>query len=171
MTRPAAAPKQPTTPPVRLARLVRISKGVDVPYPEPTSPTATKIAKANRRSDTRIEVALRSTMHRRGLRFRKDHLVRAGGQRARVDICFPRAKVAVFVDGCFWHLCPQHARVPRTNVAYWMPKLEANVARDRRIDTAFISDGWTVLHVWEHDTTTGAADRVQAAVEARTAGQ
>lgn len=98
------------------------------------------------------------------MRFRKDYLVRAGGARARVDVCFTRIKLAVFVDGCFWHMCPRHFHLPKSNVAYWVPKLESNVARDRRIDVAFTADGWGVLRVWEHEHPEAAAERVVAAL-------
>src|SRR4051812_38786735 len=91
----------PTTP----QRTVNLGAGRVVPYPEPTGGAATKIGKANPRSDTRPEVRLRSALHRRGHRFRKDLLVRAGDVRVHPDIVFTRLKLAVFVDGCFWHGC------------------------------------------------------------------
>lgn len=146
--------------------MVRVAPGIDLPYPEPTSDAASRIGRANRRVDSKVEVALRSELHWRGLRFRKDYLVRSGGARARVDICFTRVKVAVFVDGCFWHMCPTHCHVPKSNVGYWLPKLEANVARDRRVDAAFSGDGWVVLHVWEHEPVIDAAERVIEALAA-----
>ena len=77
---------------------------------------------ANRRRDTGPERALRSELHRRGLRFRVDHPVRTGGHTVRPDIVFSRARVAVYVDGCFWHSCPLHATLPKSNAAYWTPK-------------------------------------------------
>lgn len=142
-------------------RVVRVAAGLDAPYPEPSSANATAIGKANRRCDTKPERMLRSELHRRGLSFRKDHLVRVVGARSRVDICFTRAKVAVFVDGCFWHACPIHHNPPRRNSEYWGPKFAANVARDRRVDAALKADGWKVLRVWEHEEPCLAADRVQ----------
>jgi len=142
--------------------VVRISGGLDLPYPEPTSVGATAIGKANRRVDSKPELRLRSELHRAGLRFRKDHLVRAGSARARVDVCFTRAKVAVFVDGCFWHMCPQHFAMPKSNTSYWGPKLEGNVVRDRRIDRALGEHGWTVIRVWEHADAQGAASEIAA---------
>lgn len=114
---------------------------------------------------------MRSELHARGLRFRKDHLVRAGGAKARVDICFPRARVAVFVDGCFWHVCPIHYHAPRRNTDYWGPKFAANVARDRRIDAAFESDGWRVIRCWEHEDVAEAADRIEVVVRERAPGR
>ncbi len=107
--------------------------------------------RSNRHTDTQPEIALRSRLHRRGLRFRKDVLLRIEGVRVRPDIIFSRARVAVFCDGCFWHRCPEHATDPKTNSAYWMPKLAANVRRDREGDLALRSSGWTVVRVWEHE--------------------
>jgi len=75
------------------------------------------------------------------LRFRKDHLIQVGGVRVRPDIVFSRWKVAVFVDGCFWHRCPEHFHEPKRNLEYWVPKLAANVARDRRVDAALTAGG------------------------------
>ena len=145
-------------------RTVKLGGGVSVPYPEPSSAAATKIGKANRRSDTKPEVLLRSALHRRGLRFRKDLLVRCGDVKVRPDIVFSRARVAVFVDGCFWHGCPEHQHVPRRNREYWVPKLAANVERDRRADAALTAGGWTVIRIWEHDGVDAAASLVAEAV-------
>lgn len=146
-------------------RTVVLGGGVVVPYPEPTDAAATKIGKANRRKDTKVEVALRSLLHRHGLRFRKDYLIRcSSGVKVRPDVVFTRTRVAVFVDGCFWHGCPDHQNTPRRNVAYWVPKLEANRARDRRTEEALLNDGWHVERVWEHENPDEAADRVAARV-------
>lgn len=146
------------------ARHVVLSGGQRVPYPEPTSSAATRIGKANRRADTKPEQRLRSELHRRGRRFRKDVLVRADGLRTHVDVAFTRHRLAVFVDGCFWHSCPQHGSSPKSNATYWAPKLAANVSRDRRVDAALVGEGWRVLRVWEHEEPRDAADRVEAAL-------
>ncbi len=120
--------------------------------------------RGNRRVDTRPERALRSLLWRRGLRFRKDLRLRLDdGVSARPDVVFPPARLAVFVDGCYWHGCPQHARLPAVNVDYWKPKIEGNVARDRRADAALAEAGWTVLRIWEHEDPEVAADRVEQA--------
>ncbi len=113
------------------------------------------------------ELALRSALHRGGLRFRKDLHIKLGAFAARPDIVFTKRRVAVFVDGCFWHCCPEHGTRPKSNTEYWLPKLEANVARDRRNDTALESEGWTVVRIWEHEDVATAADRVRAALEPR----
>jgi DNA mismatch endonuclease (patch repair protein) len=92
--------------------------------------------KANRKTDTRPEIALRSALHAAGLRFRKDLSVRLPGRRpTRINIAFTKVKVAVYVDGCFWHACPDHATTPAANRTYWEPKLARNVQRDRETDT------------------------------------
>jgi DNA mismatch endonuclease (patch repair protein) len=119
--------------------------------------------RANRRRDTGPEMALRRELHRRGLRFRVDHAPLPGIPR-RADIVFTRARVAVFVDGCFWHACPDHGNLPRTNRDWWRTKLELNVARDRRTDEAFRERGWRVIRIWEHETLDAAVDRVVAAI-------
>jgi DNA mismatch endonuclease (patch repair protein) len=120
--------------------------------------------RANRRVNTAPELALRSELHRLGLRFRKDLLLKLGAGRVRPDIVFTRSKVAVFVDGCFWHLCPEHGQIPKANRAYWEPKLVRNVERDRRNDAALIEDGWRVLRFFEHVPIQDAAALVRAAV-------
>ena len=119
--------------------------------------------RSNRRTDTKPEVALRSLLHRGGLRFRKDYAIRLPpGRVVHADVAFPRRKLAVFVDGCFWHSCPEHGTVPKSNRAYRVPKLQENVARDRATDAALRSQGWRVLRVWEHLGATGAAKQVAA---------
>ncbi len=107
--------------------------------------------RANRRTDTKPELALRHALHRLGYRYRKDYrLDLDGGRRVRPDIAFTGRKVAVFVDGCFWHACPEHGSKPRANEWYWGPKLIKNVERDRVNDAALILAGWTVVRLWEH---------------------
>lgn len=145
-------------------RTLALGGGRRVPYPEPANTAATKIGKANRRTDTKPEVRLRSALHRRGLRFRKDFLVSVGGLRVRPDVVFTRRKLAVFVDGCFWHSCPQHGSIPNRNRGYWLPKLATNVERDRRVDAALRASGWSVERLWEHEDAMSAAHRIDAAV-------
>jgi DNA mismatch endonuclease, patch repair protein len=124
--------------------------------------------KEQRRRDTKPEIALRSELWRRGLRYRVDHKV--VGNRRRVDIAFTRARVAVFVDGCFWHMCPNHSSLPKTNREWWLAKLEANVARDESTNAELERAGWTVVRVWEHEDTALAADRVEELVRGRVSG-
>lgn len=121
---------------------------------------------ANRRSNTKPEVALRSRLHKRGYRFRKDLLLRLPeGVKVRPDIVFTARKVAVFVDGCFWHVCPEHGRQPTTNEWYWTPKLERNMSRDRQANAALSSAGWQVVRIWEHEPVEAALDAVVKALD------
>ena len=119
--------------------------------------------RAQRERDTGTERALRSELHARGLRFRL-HRRLLKGLRREADLVFPRARVAVFVDGCFWHGCPEHATWPRNNAAFWREKIETNVARDRDTDARLAAEGWTVIRVWEHEAPAEAAKRIEAAV-------
>lgn len=135
-----------------------------VPCP-PASTAGTQASmKANRRMDTKPEIALRSALHRRGFRFRKDLPVRFADRLVRPDIVFTKARVAVFVDGCFWHCCPEHGSRPATNQDYWEPKLDKNVARDQRVNAGLKRAGWTVLRFWEHVPVERAVMSIGAAV-------
>ena len=146
-------------------RWAQLGGGRRVPYAEPTSPAATKMGKSNTRTDTKAEIRLRSELHRRGLRFRKDFPVRvSSGRPVRPDVVFTKARVMVFLDGCFWHSCPEHGHVPKSNRDYWVPKLEGNVERDRRVDHMCADAGWEVIRIWEHEPLDSAASRVEAAV-------
>ena len=98
--------------------------------------------RANRRSDTKPELALRRALHAPGYRYRKDYRLDLAGARVRPDIAFTARRVAVFVDGCFWHCCPQHGTQPANNTWYWEPKLARNVERDRAADAALAAAGW-----------------------------
>jgi DNA mismatch endonuclease (patch repair protein) len=115
-----------------------------------TSPGRSRTMAAIRRRDTKPEVALRSAIHRLGYRFRKDYPLRVDGKLIRPDIAFTKRRVAVFIDGCFWHCCPEHGRRPSVNERYWTPKLEANVTRDQEQTAALEAAGWQVLRFWEH---------------------
>jgi DNA mismatch endonuclease (patch repair protein) len=107
---------------------------------------------------------LRRALHGRGLRFFVDRAPLTDYPRRRADIVFPRLRLAVFVDGCFWHGCPQHATAPKTNSEWWRAKLEANRRRDRETDVALQAAGWKVVRVWEHEGADGAAEHVAAIV-------
>jgi DNA mismatch endonuclease, patch repair protein len=145
-------------------------KRTDPEWPQPSSPAATAVMLGNRWRDTSPEAAVRSIMHRRGRRFLKRHTIRLGGRRwTQPDAVFTRARVVLFVDGCFWHRCPQHGTSPNANSAYWGPKLDRNVARDRDTDTRLSALGWHVIRAWEHEDPVEIADRVDSAVSARLA--
>jgi DNA mismatch endonuclease (patch repair protein) len=134
--------------------------------PRSVSPGVTRSMRANRSRDTKPELALRKILHSRGLRYRVDHAPMPGLRR-RADVVFTRLRIAVFVDGCFWHGCPEHATVPRSNADYWVPKLQRNIERDRETDTVLLSHGWSVIRIWEHVPSEEAADRVVAEVVRR----
>jgi DNA mismatch endonuclease (patch repair protein) len=125
------------------------------------------MGKANRSRDTSPERRLRAALHRRGLRYRVNRRVEPNVP-TTVDIAFGPAKVAVFVDGCFWHRCPEHGTLPKANGDWWFSKLEGNVARDRRNDEALSSHGWKVIRLWEHDNPETSADLVAQIVKERT---
>jgi DNA mismatch endonuclease (patch repair protein) len=113
--------------------------------------------------DTRIEMALRRELHGWGLRYRT-HL---RGLPGRPDVALTRARIAVFVDGCFWHSCPEHGSSPRHNGDWWAAKLAANVERDRRKDEQLAGLGWLPVHVWEHEDPATAAALIVALWESR----
>lgn len=121
---------------------------------------------SNRRRDTKPELALRSAVHALGLRYRVDAPPLTGVRR-RADLVFPRAKVAVFLDGCFWHGCPEHHTVARANATFWADKVSGNRARDRDTDERLAAAGWVSVRIWEHEDPVVAADRVAAVVRAR----
>jgi len=134
-------------------------------YPLPSSPGRSANMKGNRRVDTKPELALRRALHAKGYRYRKDHrLDLPSGVRVRPDIVFTARQVAIFVDGCFWHCCPQHGSQPAANTWYWEPKLRRNVERDRAADVALDQAGWTVIRLWEHESLDAAIAAVVAAV-------
>ncbi len=121
--------------------------------------------RANRRRDTGPELALRKTLHRLGHRYRVDFPIRpSGGRLVRPDIVFPARRIAVYIDGCFWHGCPTHGTRSATNRRYWDEKIAANQARDARITAALEADGWTVLRFWEHDDPGDAARLISSSV-------
>lgn len=123
---------------------------------------------ANRRRDTSPEWKVRRLLHARGLRYRVD-LPLPFDKRRRADITFTRAKVVVFIDGCFWHGCPQHYVAPKSHPEYWGPKIEANAARDAQTTRQLEDLGWTVLRFWEHEDPQDVADRIEAVIAQRTA--
>jgi DNA mismatch endonuclease (patch repair protein) len=119
-----------------------------------------------RRRNTTPELAVRRLLHAHGFRYRVDRAP-LPGLRRRADIVFPRERVAVFVDGCFWHSCPIHATRPKANSAWWAAKLAANAERDRDTDRRLEEAGWIVVRAWEHEDAAEVARRVGAAVRKR----
>jgi DNA mismatch endonuclease (patch repair protein) len=119
-----------------------------------TPPASSELARQRmvnqRQRDTTPEVALRRELHRIGLRFRVDRAP-IPGIRRKADIVFASANVVVFVDGCFWHSCPEHGTLPKTNREWWRLKLEGNCQRDLDTDRKLQGIGWKVIRVWEHE--------------------
>jgi DNA mismatch endonuclease, patch repair protein len=126
----------------------------------PSSEAASKRMRSNRRTDTGPELAFRSALHGLGLRFRKDFPIRLPSRSVRPDVVFTKARIAVFIDGCFWHGCPDHGTLPRANRKYWEAKLVANRKRDLAVDAALRDGGWSVLRFWAHEDAAGAAQEV-----------
>jgi DNA mismatch endonuclease (patch repair protein) len=118
------------------------------------------------RRDTPAELAIRSAVHRLGFRYRVD-LRPDPSVRGRADLVFTAARVAVYVDGCFWHSCPEHGTWPRANAAWWRQKIEANVHRDRESDRRLTAAGWLVLRFWEHEDPSKAARVIAREVRRR----
>lgn len=134
-----------------------------------SSKRARNVMVGNRSRDTRPELALRSALHGLGLRYRVgtrpvDNL------RRTADIVFRKARVAVFVDGCYWHGCPEHYSPASTNADYWIPKIEHNKRRDAETDTILRRAGWTPLRIWEHEAVDDAVERVVSALAAHPSG-
>jgi DNA mismatch endonuclease (patch repair protein) len=118
----------------------------------------------NAQRESAPEIALRSAVHRLGIRFRVG--AKPAGIGRSADLVLTRARVAVFLDGCFWHKCPEHFRLPATNTGYWQGKIDGNARRDRETDARLRAAGWTPVRIWEHELPDQAAARVSALVSA-----
>ncbi|MBN8924968.1 MAG: very short patch repair endonuclease [Rhodanobacter sp.] len=127
-----------------------------------SSAVSRRMAKV-RQKGTGAEIALRQEMHRIGLRYRIDYEVLKKPRRV-ADVAFPGRKIAVFVDGCFWHGCPKHATWPKRNAEFWRQKIEANRQRDADTNDRLRSLGWTVLRFWSHESPVEASKTVASAV-------
>lgn len=128
-----------------------------------SSGKASRRMKSVRQSGTSAEMELRRALHARGLRYRVNAPV-LPDKRRRVDIAFSSARVAVFVDGCFWHGCPEHATWPASNADFWREKIETNRRRDRNTDAQLEKANWRVVRVWEHEDPDPVAARIEAIV-------
>ncbi|MFD7622358.1 very short patch repair endonuclease [Streptomyces sp. NPDC059802] len=135
---------------------------------KPSSPSVSARMSRQVSRDTKPEVAVRKLLHASGYRYRVNERV-PGMSRRTIDIAFTRAKVAVMIDGCFWHGCPVHATQPKSNAEWWRAKLERNMARDRETNKHLESEGWEVLRFWEHESAQEVAGRIVAAVGPRSA--
>ncbi|MFJ6103929.1 very short patch repair endonuclease [Streptomyces sp. NPDC092359] len=116
--------------------------------------------------DTAAELAVRRLLHAAGLRYRVEYPV-PGMVRRRIDVAFTSVKVAVLIDGCFWHGCPEHATQPKANAEWWRQKLDRNKSRDRETTEHLQTQGWAVLRFWEHESPEAVALRIAATVERR----
>ena len=134
--------------------------------PKASSEAARRQMRATPQRDTPAETSIRSELHRRGLRFRL-HRRLIPGFRRTADIVFPNARIAVFVDGCFWHGCPKHGTLPRSHRAWWRDKIETNWLRDADTDKRLRSTGWRVIRIWEHEDPVQAIRRVETALRTR----
>lgn len=128
-----------------------------------SSPTARKVMLGNRSRDTKPELAVRRLLHAAGLRYRVAHRPVAALRRT-ADVVFLRQRIAVFIDGCYWHACPIHRTAAKSNAEYWSSKLAGNVARDLDTNQRLEEAGWTVLRFWEHEDPVAVADRIRNAV-------
>jgi DNA mismatch endonuclease (patch repair protein) len=150
------------------ARVSPVSEGVASLPPESWATTAAvpKTMRANRSRDTKPELAVRSAAHALGLRYRVDARP-LPSVRCRADLVFARCRVAVFVDGCWWHGCPLHYRSPRANAAYWASKVNRNMERDRRTYNFLAEAGWMVIRIWAHEDPDEAAQRLADVIRSR----
>jgi DNA mismatch endonuclease (patch repair protein) len=136
-----------------------------------TSPASRKVMQANKPRDTSPELKVRRALHAGGLRYRVAYRPEPALRRS-ADIVFTRQRIAIFIDGCYWHACPQHGTKSRSNAAYWSEKLAQNVARDADTTQQLRSRGWTVLRFWEHeDPRQVAATVIEAVRSTRTEGE
>lgn len=145
--------------------MAETSEPAEPPRVSPGGALSSKMSTLARR-DTRPEVALRRELHRRGMRFRVQVKV-PGNRRRTIDIAFTRARLAVYVDGCFWHGCPEHHVQPRANSEWWAWKVARNKARDEDTDRQLADQGWMSLRVWEHEDVESAANMVVDAYSRR----
>lgn len=132
--------------------------------PSASSETVRRVMQANVGRETAAETKLRCALHRAGLRFRKDSQVEQD-VRCKADVVFRKARVCVFVDGCFWHGCPAHFKTPRTNAAWWWEKIADNRKRDARQSRLLRTRGWHVMRFWEHQVCSDDIRRIVRSVQ------
>jgi DNA mismatch endonuclease, patch repair protein len=134
--------------------------------PRPSSRTASDRMRVVRSRDTTAEINVRKALHAKGLRYSVDCAV-LHDRRRRADIAFRRLRIAVFVDGCFWHSCPRHSSQPKSNCEWWTKKLAANRRRDADTNRRLRRAGWLVIRIWEHEPPSRAADLIASVVMER----
>lgn len=164
MHEPEPGDGSPVDAPAQPGHVARHASAADTPRgPRALNPGVSRQMSRMPTRDSLAEVALRRELHQRGLRFRLQ-----GRLPGRPDILLTKARVAIFVDGCYWHACPQHGTLPTNNREWWRAKFEATVARDRRKDEQLRKLGWLPVHVWEHEDAGTAADALTALWRVRT---
>ena len=137
--------------------------------PIASSQRVANVMRGNRSRDTAPELSVRRLLHARGRRFRVN-LRPVASLRRTADIVFTRHRIAVFIDGCYWHGCPEHHTTPKTNTAYWSAKVQGNRDRDVRVGALLADTGWTVLRFWEHQDPAAVAAAIIDAVGERRVG-
>jgi len=130
-----------------------------------TEATSVRMSQTKQR-DTSAEMKLRRILHAKGLRYRVDKSV-LNHPRRRADLVFRKARVAVFVDGCFWHGCPEHGTWPKHNATFWADKIRTNRSRDADTNDRLTAEGWAVVRVWEHEDPENAASQIEQIVRKR----
>ncbi|MFF0313813.1 very short patch repair endonuclease [Micromonospora sp. NPDC005252] len=149
--------------PNRSSRNLNPEMGADtLPTPPPSGATATM--KANRSRDTKPELRIRRALFAQGLRYRVGLRVAMKGGSTRPDIIFTRKRVAVFVDGCYWHGCPHHCRMPSDPTGYWHQKIARNQIRDSLVTRSLETEGWSVIRIWEHTSIDDAVSIIRVAL-------
>jgi DNA mismatch endonuclease (patch repair protein) len=129
-------------------------------------PEVSELMRRFRSRDTKPELEVRRRLHAAGLRFRL-HTTVPEYPRRTIDIAFPKQNVAVFIDGCYWHACPEHGKVPARNSEWWAGKLRRTVERDAETTAALEHNGWTVIRAWEHEDPLAVAEQVERTVRGR----
>ncbi|MDH6626669.1 DNA mismatch endonuclease (patch repair protein) [Streptomyces sp. LBL] len=130
----------------------------------PSSPDVSARMSRQTNRDTGAERAVRRLLHASGYRYRIHYPV-PGLPRRKIDIAFTQVRLAVLIDGCFWHGCPEHATSPKANAEWWRQKLDRNIERDRETTAQLVSEGWTVMRFWEHESPEAVMRQVAAHVE------
>jgi DNA mismatch endonuclease, patch repair protein len=131
--------------------------------PNPSSAAVSARMSQARTAGTRPELSLRRQLYRMGLRYRIQYIVK-GLPRRTIDIAFPAARLAVFIDGCFWHGCGLHRSIPKSNARWWAQKLAGNKDRDKNTDERLTDLGWHVIRFWEHDEVADMVEAVRSAL-------
>lgn len=115
--------------------------------PKASSPSVSKVMKGNTGKDTKMEVRVRKALWHKGYRYRKNHRKLLGTP----DISFPKSKIVIFLDSCFWHGCPLHFKLPKKNREFWEQKIQRNMERDSEVNYHYDEEGWIILRFWEHE--------------------